>query len=521
VLAGSFSVHRTQLAKNPALQKGSLAFALFARLCGNSNMRPHLFPGCSWSVSGFRGLTLWFALSVLTAFGTETKIARLETNSGAPEFDGWGTSLCWFANAIGRWPEPQRSEIADALFSKAGLGLTVVRYNIGGGENPEHHHMPWFRQMEGFQSAAGEWNWNADSGQRWMLEAAIKRGANRLEAFSNSPPYWMTLSHCASGAPNGNADNLNPQHEEAFANYLVHVVQHFRDTWNIRFDTLEPMNEPFTDYWHENGNQEGCHFERASQAKLIQQLRAELDKQGLHSLKISASDETNYDRAIGTWESFDEKTRACVAQINSHAYETARRTELRELAQRSGKPLVMSEVDGPGSKRHDHKSMEPALVLAGGIIDDLRDLRPLQWVFWQAVENEAGMAQSNINWGLIHADLEGTSHAWSFTKKYFALANFSKFIRPGARLLNTGQPNSVAAYDAKQSTLVIVVRNADSADESVTYDLSAFGKMEMSVKAYRTSAGEDLAELPAASATGGNLATLAKAQSITTYVASW
>jgi len=479
--------------------------------------QPHL-RRCFWSVLRFGVFGLWFAFVVLTAFSAETPAIRIEVNRTAPEFDGWGTSLCWFANAIGRWPEPQRNEIADALFSEQGLGLTVVRYNIGGGENPTHHHMPWFRQMEGFRSAAGEWNWDADPGQRWMLEAAIKRGANRLEAFSNSPPYGMTSSQCASGAPNGNDDNLAPQQEAAFVNYLVEVVRHFRDAWNIRFDTLEPTNEPFTDYWHENGNQEGCHFERASQARLIQHLRVALDSHGLSSLKISASDETNYERAIGTWESFDEKTRTCVAQINAHAYETKRRAELRELASRSGKPLVMSEVDGPGSKQHDHHAMEPALVLAGGIIDDLRDLQPLRWIFWQAVENEAGMAQSNINWGLIHADLDGASHAWSFTKKYWAMANFTKFIRPGAVLLKTGQPNAIAAYDATQSTLVIVVRNAQAADESVAYDLSAFGKMDLRVKVYRTSSDEELAELPAMSAAAGKLAASAKAQSITTFV---
>jgi len=278
------------------------------------------------------------------------------------------------------------------------------------------------------------------------------------------------------------------------------------------------MNEPFTDYWHENGNQEGCHFERASQARLIQRLRSTLDEHGLQAVKISASDETNYERAIGTWESFDEKTRACVAQINAHAYETKRRPELRELAPRSGKPLVMSEVDGEGSKQHDHHAMTPALVLAENIIDDLRDLQPRQWVFWQAVENENGMANSNINWGLIHADLEGSSRAWSFTKKYFALAQFSKFIRPGAVLLKVDRPNAIAAFDAKERTLVIVVRNPESVDESVAYDLSAFGEIQPSVKVYRTSAEEELAELPALSAAAGNLAAVAKARSITTFV---
>jgi O-glycosyl hydrolase len=464
------------------------------------------------------GSALLFMLGVLLAHAGAPRTVHLPRPDPGPAFDGWGTSLCWFANAIGRWPEPQRSEIADALFSDRGLGLTVVRYNIGGGEKPDHHHMPWFRQMEGFAPAAGAWDWAADPGQRWMLEAAIKRGANRLEAFSNSPPYWMTLSQCAAGGPDPNRDNLDPQQETAFAEYLAAVVQHFRDTWGIRFDTLDPMNEPFTDYWRLNHNQEGCHFDRASQARLIQRLRAVLDQRGLSAVRISASDETSCDRAIDTWKSFDAKTRACVAQINTHTYDTEHRTELRALAREAGKPLVMSEVDGAGSKTHDHAAIEPALTLAGQIIGDLRYLQPLRWVFWQAVEDETGQASSNNNWGLLHAELSGPSHAWAMTKKYHAMGHFSKFIRPGAVLVPGDAKDTVAAYDRERQVLVIVTRNAQPADETITYDVTPFGASPMRVDVYRTSATENLARLPGETVALGRFSATARAQSITTYV---
>lgn len=463
-----------------------------------------------------RGLLLM--LSAVLTHAAEPRTVNLQQPDPGPAFDGWGTSLCWFANAVGRWPEPQRSEIADALFSDRGLGLTVVRYNIGGGEQPGHQHMPWFRQMEGFQPAPGVWDWNADAGQRWMLEAAIKRGTNRLEAFSNSPPYWMTLSQCASGGPDPKTDNLDPQHEAAFIEYLAQVLKHFQTAWGIRFDTLAPMNEPFTDYWRANGNQEGCHFDRGSQARLIQRLRAALDQHGLKTVRISAADETNYDRAIGTWESYDPKTRECVAQINAHAYATERRAELRTLARDSGKPLVMSEADGSDAPVHDHSAMGPPLALAGRIIDDLRDLQPLRWVFWQAVEDEPSAAKGNHNWGLIHADLSGQSHTWTPTKKYYAMGNFSKFIRPGAAMVKCAAPDTAATYDRERQVLVIVTRNAQPIDEPIAYDLAAFGSGPMQVNAYRTSATEDLARLPGATATFGRFSATAKAQSITTYV---
>ena len=48
-------------------------------------------------------------------------------------FEGWGTSLCWFANVVGGYPDAQRSYLADLLFDpQKGLGLQICRYNIGG-----------------------------------------------------------------------------------------------------------------------------------------------------------------------------------------------------------------------------------------------------------------------------------------------------------------------------------------------------------------------------------------------------
>jgi O-glycosyl hydrolase len=457
----------------------------------------------------------------LLSHAREPRIVHVQTPASAAIFEGWGTSLCWFANAVGRWPDPQRNAIADALFSPVGLGLTFVRYNIGGGENPAHHHMPWFRQMEGFSPAPGVWNWSADAGQRWMLAAALQRGAKRVEAFSNTPPYWMTLSRCASGGADPKRDNLDPRQETAFAEYLATVVEHFQTEWGIRFDTIDPMNEPYTDYWRADGHQEGCHFERALQARLLQHLRVALDRHGLKNVRISAADETNYSRALETWKSYDAPTRACVDVINAHAYDTARRVELRALARESERPLVMSEVDGDGGKPHDHAAIGPALVLAGQVVDDLRDLQPQRWTFWQAVEDESGMVDANGNWGLIHADLKGDTHTWVATKKFHALAQFTKFIRPGSAWTACDDANTVAMHDRARGTLTLVTRNARASAESVAYDLSAIGAAATRVEVYRTSANEDVARVSPPEISGEvRLRLELPAQSITTLVVS-
>ncbi|OOM73531.1 hypothetical protein CLPUN_44990 [Clostridium puniceum] len=42
--------------------------------------------------------------------------------------------------------------------------------------------------------------------------------------------------------------------------YLTTVVKHFNDEWGTTFNTINPMNEPSTNYWKKGGNQEGCDF---------------------------------------------------------------------------------------------------------------------------------------------------------------------------------------------------------------------------------------------------------------------
>ncbi|MDZ7547966.1 glycoside hydrolase, partial [Clostridium perfringens] len=114
--------------------------------------------------------------------------------------EGFGVNLAWWGNTIGKWPEDKRNEIADLLFSEDGLGINVLRFNIGGGDDPGHNHMNSGSfvnaEMEGYQPSPGVWNWDGDAGEREMLRLAKERGVNIFEAFANSAPYWMTKSGC-------------------------------------------------------------------------------------------------------------------------------------------------------------------------------------------------------------------------------------------------------------------------------------------------------------------------------------
>ena len=63
---------------------------------------------------------------------------RYDINDGI--FEGWGTSLCWWANRLG-YSDTLAQKAADVFFGDDGLRLNIARFNIGGGDDPTHTHI--------------------------------------------------------------------------------------------------------------------------------------------------------------------------------------------------------------------------------------------------------------------------------------------------------------------------------------------------------------------------------------------
>ncbi len=142
-------------------------------------------------------------------------------------FEGWGTSLAWWAHIIGQWKDEEKmNEVIELIFDeRKGLGLNIVRYNIGGGENPQivPNTLRPGGDVPGFQPEKGKWDWEADKGQRKVLLASFEHGVTIAEAFSNSPPYWMTKSGSVTGAEDG-GNNLKDEYYAGFADYLTELI---------------------------------------------------------------------------------------------------------------------------------------------------------------------------------------------------------------------------------------------------------------------------------------------------------
>ncbi len=402
--------------------------------------------------------------------------------------EGWGVSLSWWAAQCGKYSEEQLDSLVDWLVSPEGLNYSVFRYNIPGGDDPKwnncdphHFTMPGGKgaraEMEGFKvTPDGSYDWKRDEAQRRiLLMIKEKRPDAVFEAYSNSAPWWMTASGCVAGAGSASSDNLSPQVYDVFAQYLVDVCLHYKEEYGIEFASLEPFNEPMTDYWYQNGGQEGCHFEVESQIAFVRTLHSHLSESGLSTL-IAASDETDVEQSIEDLRKYAKAgALRYVSQWNTHTYigSTESKARLRHVCDSLGIRLWQSET---GESGH---GLMGNLRMAQRLVDDIRYMQPAVWCDWQYVE------QNYDQWSLVSCDKD-----WEHYRRhanYYVRQHFSRFVPAGYSWLNIDDAHGLAAISPDGKQLVYVTVNASRQVRSISLSIPASAQLQ---SVYRTSGKE-------------------------------
>ena len=446
------------------------------------------------------------------------------------EFEGWGTSLCWWANRIG-YSEELTQQAADAFFSEDGLGLDIARYNLGGGDDPSHNHITrsdskipcYATGIDGDGNIT--YDWTVDKNQRNVVQAALEANPDLyVEGFSNSPPYFMTNSGCSSGAADANSDNLNPAHYDNFAKFIADVTKHFKDEWGIEFESYSPMNEPDTNYWGANSpKQEGSHYSPGeTQSKTIIATRKALDEAGLTDVLVAGMDETDIGKTITNYGKLTDEAKTALGRIDTHTYNGSNRAGVKATAVNAGKDLWMSEVDGGWD----------GFGLAGRIILDMNGMQPSAWVMWDIIDSHKDAnftapdgskpeANNSLNptdslWGVGMADHD--TKELKLANKYYFFGQFTKYINPGDTII-ASSGNTLAAYNKKTGEIKIVALNSSGSDMNYVFDMSAFVNTGSSARVIRSdNADEKWNELDKAQVNDKKLEYTLKARSITTFV---
>lgn len=486
-------------------------------------------------------LALLLAATGLAFAQQEHIIISYTPDASARPFEGWGTSLCWWANRLG-YSDTLAQLAADALYGSEGLRLNIMRYNIGGGDNPQHNHItrtdsevPGWLVLD--ESNRPVFTPDNDARQLNVLRRAYDLAGNDavVEVFSNSPPYFMTKSGCSSGAVNAFQNNMNEPFYDDFARYLTDVTDYLQHDLGIRVASISPMNEPNTAYWRAFSNkQEGCHWDEGeTQSRMIIALGSALAQSRSPEVLIAVSDETSPALQLAEYHAYSPEAKALIGRINTHTYMEDGRDALGELARKENLRLWMSEVDGDGYTGEFPGEMGAALWLGKKIIADINSLTPSAWVMWQAIDShistkgfrgnrDTGMVDvSGGFWGVAVADHDREKIIC--TQKYYGFGQFTRYIRPGSQIIPCGE-HFLAAYHSQRQELTVVAVNDGLRPKKLALSFEGLKAPEGAVQAIRTCGslayGEHWADLPGIAVKDGRLQAELCGNSITTFVIS-
>lgn len=436
--------------------------------------------------------------------------------------EGFGASDAWNSNFVGKyWSDQEKSEIAEKLFSQEfdqsgsplGIGLSIWRFNVGAGSAAQGEHSQISnpsRRTEGFLSPDGSYDWSQQSGQQWFLREAQRYEVPTLIAFSNSPPVSMTRNGIAHST-NGYRSNLAPHHQDAFANFLCDVVEHFEHT-GITFDFISPINEP--QYQWKTSKQEGTPWTNEEIFKMTRSLDSEISKRKLntkilvpeaadwrnlyqqkgetvHSYQIRAFFSPNSPYYLGGFQSVENR-------FAVHSYWTNRsesdilntRRKSLKVAKKFGVQLHQTEYSLIALDRIERNkpanSWEVAQFIAKIIHFDLTEANVASWSFWTAMAEERGDMNRYLLLRLFPntpKDLS-TGGYHNASKNLSALGHFSRFIRPGFQRVSIGQSQTkgfkqeqeilASAYlSPDRSTGVFVVSNLSKTEQRLRLSWSS------------------------------------------------
>ena len=423
-------------------------------------------------------------------------------------FQGWGTSLCWFGNRIGASEKTSDAAAKFLCNGKDGLGLNIIRFNIGGGDDPSHNHitrtdskMPGYWGTYDAATDTFTYDYTKDERQRNVLNKMLAENKDlTLEAFSNSPPYFMTESGCTSGSESG-GDNLKADKYDAFAEYLANVVKYYRDSYGVNFTSVEPMNENGWSIERNGEKQEGCSFAYGeSQSKMILAMQKAMENNGLQDLILAGCDQSNASETSSCLDYLSQDALNALERIDTHTYSVAGKAKLNEKAKGLSKNLWMSESDGSDKAGTSAGEMAAGLGLAARIGADMNKLQPAAWILWQAIgsycgkepfdgnSDPASLNQSELDkngfWGVTYADMDKEEVV--LTKKYYAMGQYTRYIHEGDSMI-VGDDQNTVSYDKENNELKIVVYNTSNQAKAMKYDLTGFQWKNPIVKVVRTS----------------------------------
>ncbi len=428
-------------------------------------------------------LALMQSFFALLPSADKTHKMSLNETKTFQEFEGFGTSGCWWAQMINS--ESDADMLAKALYDdESGLGLQIYRYNIGGGEadNPDSRITNEAkRRTESFyvkNPETGEYgfDFSKDANARRVLDKALEYGAEGIILFCNSPHFSMTLSGHASGGFTDGVSNLPRENYQEFVDYLLTIADWFVSQ-GYPIIGISPVNEPNWGWGGEWVGQEGCHYTAKETADLLSLFAREMVSKNVPyklmgpELGDLSSNYYSYQALLLNNKDFLKVADSLDAHSYWNDHNIMKKWRIGAFFEARYPDLKFNMTEWcelPCST--DAPSIESAMYMANIIAEDLTLLNAVTWQSWVAVAGPAFVDGKNITDGLI-CEYDNFTR-FETCKRYYAFKHFSSFIKPGALRIeladNKGFYSKITSAAFKDGDKIIMVLvNNEGADASI------------------------------------------------------
>ncbi|MNQ27883.1 hypothetical protein D3C85_411500 [compost metagenome] len=510
--------------------------------------------------------------------GSENAIAELSVNldMNLQTMESFGASDAWQCNFIGKnWPSDKRNKMADLLFSREldadgnpkGIGLSLWRFNLGAGsieQGDASDISDEWRRTECFTTNGVSYNMSKQAGQVWFMKAAKERGVDKLLAFTNSAPVYLTQNGKAHASIK-EFYNLKDGKMPELADFWVNSLDKLKTEHGLTIDYVSPFNEP--QYEWDGSGQEGSPATNANIYSFVNVLSPKLQSKGL-TAQIVVGEAGAYDALYKTVSGKESRSNQIdyffganstkkitglsnvKKTISGHSYWQAwPLSELVSSRQQAASRIQgvgavslwsseycvlenpgTSELQGGGGAGRD-LGIQLALWTARIISTDIAVGGVTSWQWWTAI------SRGDYKDGLIHVDDNASKGAGDAnyckndgyirdSKTLWALGNFSFFVKPGMVRVQIPSVDNVTsvndvmvtAYkDAATKKLVVVAVNISKSAKAYKLNLAGGALTDNKFTPYTTSETLSLKKGTAVDASNFEI----PAKSIVTYVGTY
>ncbi|MFC4498880.1 MULTISPECIES: glycoside hydrolase family 30 protein [Streptomyces] len=457
-----------------------------------------------WTLTSTAVLLMVAAATAADLPAAAASSATVDGSIAYQPIDGFGFSEHFGRAAImngsqGLSAQRQR-EILDLLLSRgSGAGLSILRLGIDSGIQPTDPGGP---------DATPRYVWDGyDKGQVWLAQQAKAYGVSRFYADAwTAPGYMKTNGTDANGGTLcglADASCASGDWRRAYAGFLVQYARFYGQA-GIGITDLGFTNEPDWTATYDSM--------RLTPAQAVEFTKVLGPVAGAAGYKVACCDsfgwtqQKSYSAAIEA----DATARGYVATHTGHTYASAVDGPLPTL-----KRTWMSEWSPNGTawnENWDDGSGYDGFTVASAVHDALTRGNTSGYVYWYG-------ASTGATRGLIQMD----GDSYHVSKRLWALAGYSRFVRPGATRIAATTPDAdlrLSAFRNTDGTLTVVALNAGTGAQQVSYSLRNTGITTGTATPYLTNGSSSMARQPAVAVNGGSLTATVPARSLVTYTLS-